>query len=88
LNFDWMAKEGPQAHIWPLAVISTDLAKALSGRRMLRGFHTLVMGYANQPADYAQLAGLDAQEAETFGQRGEYAVKVGGTWLRFRLPGR
>jgi hypothetical protein len=88
LNFDWLAKEGPPAEIWPLAVISTDLAKALSGRRMLRGFQTRIMGYATQPADYVQLAGLEAQEAETFGRRGEFAVKVGDAWLRFKLPGR
>ncbi|RPJ52262.1 MAG: hypothetical protein EHM21_00635 [Chloroflexi bacterium] len=88
LNFDWMAKEGPQAQIWPLAVISTDLAKAMSGRRLLRGFQTRIIGYANQPADIIQLAGVDAQEAETFSRRGEFAVKVGENWLRFRLPGR
>ncbi len=86
LNFEWMAKEGPPAQIWPVAVISTDLAKTLSSRRLLRAFQTRVIGYANQPADYIPLAGLDAQSAETFGRRGEFAVRLGEGWLRFRLP--
>lgn len=88
LNFEWMATEGPPAQIWPLAVISTDLAKALTGRRMLRAFHTRVLGYADQAADYVPLAGLDSTEAQTFGRRGTFQVKAGDTWLRFRLPGQ
>lgn len=88
LNFEWMAKEGPQAQIWPLAVISTDLAKVLSGRRMLRAFQTRVMGYADHPEDYVPLAGLDPHAADEFGRPGEFMVKTGENWLRFRLPGR
>jgi hypothetical protein len=88
LNFEWMAKEGPAAQIWPMAVISTDLAKALSGRRMLRAFQTRVLGYANHAEDYVPLAGLDASAAEEFGHRGEFNVKTGELWLRFRVPGR
>lgn len=87
LNFEWMAKEGPQAQIWPLAVISTDLARALSVRRMLRAFQTRVIGYADQTEDYIALAGLNQQEMQDFGQRGEFMVKAGDAWLRFRLPG-
>jgi hypothetical protein len=87
LNFDWMAKEGPPAQIWSLAVISTELAKSLNnGRRLLRGFQTRIIGYANQSGDYVQLAGLNEQEADSFGKRGEFAVKVGDAWLRFKLP--
>ncbi len=88
LNFEWMAKEGPQAHIWPLAVVSMDLARALSIRRMLRAFQTSVIGYADQKDDYVALAGLNQQDVQNFGRQGEFMVKAGDAWLRFRLPGR
>lgn len=88
LNFEWMAKEGPQAHVWPLAVVSTDLAKTLRGRRLLRAFQTQVLGYAHNTEDYVPLAGLDPKEAGAFRARGEFAVKAGENWLRFRLPRR
>jgi hypothetical protein len=88
LNFEWMAKEGPLAHIWPVAVISTELANALSGRRLLRSFQTRVMGFANDPADAIRFAGMEEQAAASFRRRGEFSVKAGESWLRFRLPGR
>lgn len=88
LNFEWMAKEGPQARIWPLAVISTELARALSARRMLRAFQTRMVGYTDQPEDLSALAGFDPQEAQDICSPGEFMVKTGDTWLRFRPPGR
>lgn len=87
LNFEWMAKEGPQAAIWPLAAISIDLAKALSGRRLLRAFKTRVLGYAAHAEDYIQLENLSEEDASNAHHPGQFMVQAGEGWLRFRSPG-
>jgi hypothetical protein len=87
LNFEWMAKEGPQAAIWPIAASSTTLARALSGRRLLRAFKTQVLGYARDPEDYVRLVNLDEAVAADLNQSGRFMVRAGENWLKFRLPG-
>ncbi len=86
LNYEWMAKEGPPAQIWQLAAISSELALMLNGRRMLRSFKTRILGYTDKPALYVQLANQSEAEAPQFGQPGQFAVHLGGDWLRFHLP--
>ena len=86
LNFEWLAKEGPAAQIWPLAAISTDLATLLNSRRMLRSFRTRVLGFSDNVSFYTQVAGVDEKEAGAFGEPGVFAVQLGEAWLRFRLP--
>jgi hypothetical protein len=88
LNFEWMAKEGPPAQIWPVAAISTELAQLLNSRRMLRAFQTRILGHAADPSFYVQLAGLSEQEAAGFIPPGRFAVRLGESWLTFGLPGR
>lgn len=88
LNFEWMAKEGPQAMIWPFATVSTELAKALSGRRLLRAFKTRILGRAEDPADYVPLVNLDENLVGEFEQPGQFMVRAGENWLKFRLPDR
>ena len=87
LNFEWMVREGPQAQIWPLAAISTELAKVLHSRRMLRAFQTRILGAAENPSVYSELAGLSPTSVEDFREPGAFAVQVGENWLRFRLFG-
>ena len=86
LNFEWMAKEGPQAQIWPLATVSTDLAKVLYNRRLLRSFQTRVFASVDDPSVYVQAAGLDERTDLHFDRAGQYAVRVGEDWLRFQMP--
>lgn len=88
LNFEWMAKEGPAAQIWPLAAISSDLAQMLSGRHLLRAFHTQILGFVDRPDFYVRQASLTPQAAEVFAEPGVFAVQVGEHWLRLRVPGR
>lgn len=88
LNFEWMAKEGPPAQIWPVAAISTELAQLLNSRRMLRAFQTRILGYAGDPSFYVQLAGLSEQEAAEFIRPGRFAVRLSDAWLEFGLPGQ
>lgn len=85
LNFDWMAKEGPGARIWPVATVSTELATAL-GTRMLRGFASRILGFADDPTAYMRFASLDEPDAARFGQPGTFAIRAGDSWLRFHLP--
>lgn len=87
-NFEWMAKEGPAAQIWPLAAISTDLALSLNSRRLLRSFRTRVLGFSDDSSFYEKLNGMSEQEAREFGEPGVFAVQLGENWLRFRLLGR
>lgn len=87
LNFEWMVREGPQAQIWPLGAISTELAKVLHSRRMLREFQTRILGYAANPAVYGELAGLPQNSLDDFNEPGRFAVQVGDNRLRFRLFG-
>ncbi len=84
LNFDWLAKEGPIAAIWPIATISTDLASSLGSR--LAAFGSKVLGYTDDPSLYVRVANVDPSETAGFRKRGEFAVRVSGNWLRFRLP--
>lgn len=88
LNFDWLVKEGPAAQIWPLAAISSDLALALGARRMLRAFRTRVFGFTADPAFYVQQANIPQTDAQNFGRPGEFAVQLGGEWMRFHLPAK
>lgn len=88
LNFEWMAKEGPPAQIWPVAAISTELAQLLNSRRMLRAFQTRILGYAADPSFYVQMAGLSEQEAAGFIRPGRFTLRLGENWLEFNLPGR
>lgn len=85
LNFEWMAKEGPAAQIWPLAAISTDLALSL-GRRMLRPFRSRILGFTENASAYTSLSVMSLEESADFARSGEFAVLVGNEWLRFRLP--
>lgn len=85
LNFEWMVREGPPAQIWPLGTISIELAKVLQSRRMLRAFQTRILGYAENPAVYTDLAGLPQSSVDDFREPGQFAVQVGDHWLRFRL---
>jgi hypothetical protein len=85
LNFDWLAKEGPPAAIWPLAAIPTEQALTL-GSRLLRGFQSRVMGFTSDPTAYAQLANVDEAQAAELRAPGSFAVQVGDTWLCFHLP--
>ena len=85
LNFDWLAKEGPIAAIWPIAAISIDLAASLGSR--LGPFQTKVLGYTDDPSLYVRVANVDPEETGAFRKRGTFAVRVGENWLRFRLPG-
>lgn len=85
LNFDWMAKEGPAGRIWPIAAVSTDLATAL-GTRMLRGFESRILGFADDPAVYMRFASQNESDAAQFGQPGTFVIQAGDTWLRFHLP--
>jgi hypothetical protein len=85
LNFDWMAKEGPPAAIWPLAAISSELALSL-GSRMLRGFQSRILGYANDPSAYAQLANVTEEQAASLRSPGSFAIQLGENWLCFHLP--
>ncbi len=87
LNFEWMVREGPQAQIWPLGAISTELARMLHSRRMLRAFQTRILGCAENPAVYTDLAGLPQASVGDFREPGQFAVQVGENWLRFRLFG-
>lgn len=87
LNFEWMVREGPQAHIWPLGTVSTELARVLHGRRMLQAFQTRILGCAENPAVYTDLAGLPQVSVDDFREPGQFAVQVGENWLRFRLFG-
>jgi hypothetical protein len=87
LNFEWMAKEGPAAQIWPLAAISSELANALAGRHLLRSFHTQILGYIDRPDFYVRHAGIAQSDAANFAEPGVFAVQVGEDWLRMRLPG-
>jgi hypothetical protein len=84
LNFDWLSKEGPIAAIWPIAAISTELAASLGSR--LAPFGTKVLGYTDDPSLYIRVANVDPTETAEFRKRGEFAVRVGENWLRFRLP--
>ena len=86
LNFDWLVKEGPQAQIWTIAAISTDLAASL-GSRMLRSFQSRIIGCAKDPGFYIRLVGLDEAQARCFDQPGIFAVQIGEGWLKFHLPG-
>lgn len=88
LNFEWLAKEGPAAQIWPVAAISTDLAQLLNGRHMLRAFHTHILGYAKDTAFYASLAGVSEKDISSFPGPGQFTVHVGDAWMRFQIPGR
>lgn len=88
LNFEWMVKEGPAAAIWPLAAISTDLALSLNSRRLLRSFHTRVLGFSDDASFYQKMNGMSEQAAREFGEPGVFAVQLGEHWMRFRLPGR
>jgi hypothetical protein len=83
LNFEWMVKEGPPAQIWPLAAISTELAKSL-GVRCLRSFQTRLLGFSQKPEAYVDLAGIAENDVECFRQPGEFGVQVAERWLRFR----
>ena len=85
LNFEWMAKEGPQAEVWPIAAVSTELARVLQARRMLRAFQTRILGCTEDPAVYTQLFGLTEQAAAGFKEPGQFSVQVGENWLKFRL---
>jgi hypothetical protein len=85
LNFDWMIKEGPQAQIWPLAAISTDLAISLSPR-MLRSFQSRFIGSIEKAEVYQRLSGMDEQQTAEFNRPGCFSVQVGERWLQFSLP--
>jgi hypothetical protein len=84
LNFEWMAKEGPAAQIWPVAAISTELARSL-GPRILRAFQTRLLGFSHHPENYVALVELEESEVDCFRQPGQFAVRIGEKWLRFRV---
>jgi hypothetical protein len=88
LNFDWLAKEGPAAQIWPIAAISSDLALMLQSRHMLRSFPTRILGFSQNSSLYIQMANMPPEEAASFSKAGQFAVRVGDNWLRFHLPGQ
>lgn len=83
LNFDWMAKEGPLAGIWPIAAISSELGRLLQDRKLLNAFPMRVYGYLQDPNYYTRFTGINAEDARGFGQPGQFAVSLGSDWLRF-----
>lgn len=87
LNFEWMAKEGPPAAVWPLATCSTDLAKVLNSRHLLRAFKTRILGFARDSAETGRLVNLSEEIAADLSHTGQFMVQAGENWLRFRLPG-
>lgn len=86
-NFEWMVKEGPAARIWPVAAISTDLARLLENRQMLEPFTTHICGLITNQSTLQKVAGTAVPEAASSFQSGQFAVQLGETWLRFSLPG-
>jgi len=86
LNFDWMAKEGPSAQVWPLAAISTDLAASL-GVHMLCGFQSRILGYSKSPHIYSNLFSLTDTEISCLGEQRQYSIQVGERWIHLHLPG-
>jgi hypothetical protein len=87
LNFEWMAREGPAAQIWPVAAISTDLAEMLQRRRLLRAFTTNILGFTDRVAFYNQFANMAEEDARIFSRPGQFSVRLGEDWLHFRIPG-
>ncbi len=86
--FEKLLHEGANAHIWPIATISTALAASLG--LQVDHFQTFLFGFTPNPAFYEKFASLSPADAATFGVPGQFAVRVpsetGDGWLRFRLP--
>jgi len=84
VNFDWLIKDGPTFKIWPVVAMEAHQTPHLT--RWLRLFRSRVLGHAFDESVYRQLAPLNEQESKNFLAEDRFAVKVGDTWLKFRVP--
>jgi hypothetical protein len=84
VNFDWLIKDGPAVKIWP--VVAMDAHQTPHVTRWLRLFKSRILGYAFDEKVYRQLAPLSEKESMNFLEQDRFAVQVGETWLKFRVP--
>jgi hypothetical protein len=84
VNFDWLIKDGPAVKIWP--VVAMDAHQTPHLTRWLRLFKSRILGHAFDESVYRQLAPLNEKESANFLEEDRFAVQVGETWLKFRIP--
>ncbi len=85
LNFDWLAKEGPQYQTWALAGLQADRVE--QNDRHLSAFRTRVLGQIDDPFHATWLAGARPPQTGLFHPTQQFSVRINQNWMNFWLPG-
>jgi hypothetical protein len=83
LSLEWLLKNGPEVHIWPIASLAT--ADALEMGRWTSQFRTRLIGHMPEPIGN-RLGMFDGLNSEKLQSGKQFAVRVQYTWLEFYLP--
>jgi hypothetical protein len=83
LNFEWLLKHGPPVQIWPVAVLTTQVA--LDMGRWTSQFRTRLIGKMPEKAAHrlSLYHGLRSNQIQAGKQ---FGIHMQDTWLRFWVP--
>jgi len=83
VNLRWLLEYGPQSRIWPIATL--NIAAAVSMPYWVDTFRTCILGRILIKEQLVDIALHDDVEAADL-DPGEFTVRFGDRWLRYRLP--
>lgn len=83
-NFLWLLEYGPKQSVWPIATLNR--AAALAHERLRCAFHTHLIGAIHNLEDGWRIAASNRLNTTQLQDGHEFAVRMGGGWLKFTLP--